>query len=209
MSAVEQFKTMADLQDQINSKISKSWRQNGNEWYRAIWIEAAEMMDHIHYKWWKSGTMDLEQVQLELVDIFHFALSDLLEKHGNSEEVSDYLMKAWSDFKGDDQAPLLAVEELARRTLVSMGFDAAAFFQTMYSVEMTLDDLFKLYVCKNVLNSFRQDKGYKDPNIVYHKVFDGKEDNEHLMDIAKKISPDQVDFIELIYAGLEAIYPKS
>ena len=57
--------------------------------YRAIWIEAAEMMDHIHYKWWKSGEMDLEQVQLELVDIFHFALSDMLEKTGTADDVAE------------------------------------------------------------------------------------------------------------------------
>lgn len=207
MSDYNQFKTMADLQDQINSKISPTWRENDNAWYRAIWIEAAEMMDHIHYKWWKSGEMDLGQVQLELVDIFHFALSDMLEKIGSSEDVADKLTTQWDNFSGETQEPLLATEDLARQTLACNGFVPTAFFQAMYTIDMTLDELFKLYVCKNVLNSFRQDKGYKDANITYHKIINGREDNEHLMEIAASISPDTPDFKEKIYAGLEAIYP--
>ena len=207
MSAYDQFKTMADLQDQINSKISNTWRDNGNAWYRAIWIEAAEMMDHIHYKWWKSGETDLEQVQLELIDIFHFALSDLLEKTGDAEDVAKKLAADWESFAGAEISPLLAAEELARQTLKINGFATNAFFHAMHSIDMTLETLFKLYVCKNVLNSFRQDKGYKDPNITYHKVIDGKEDNEHLMEIAAEISSSDADFKEKIYAGLEAIYP--
>ncbi len=207
MSAYEHFKTMAELQDQINSKISHTWRDNGNAWYRAIWIEAAEMMDHIHYKWWKSGEMDIEQVQLELVDIFHFALSDMLEKNGSASTVALKLTEDWERFDGAGQDPLVAAEELARHTLQIKGFVAQPFFQSMQSVGMTLDTLFKLYVCKNILNSFRQDKGYKDPSVTYHKVIDGKEDNQHLMEIAAKISPDDSDFQGKIYAGLEAIYP--
>ena len=209
MSAFEQFKTMAQLQDQINLKISDNWRENGNAWYRAIWIEAAEMMDHIHYKWWKSGTMDLEQVQLELVDIFHFALSDMLEKVGTADDVAGDLTRAWDSFAGTPQAPLDATEELARQTLNTKSFAPVAFFQAMHAVGMALDDLFTLYVCKNVLNSFRQDKGYKDPDTVYHKVIDGKEDNVHLMEIAARTSPDDPDFRGKIYAGLDAIYPKT
>ncbi len=207
MSAFEQFKTMADLQDKINSKISDTWRDNGNAWYRAIWIEAAEMMDHIHYKWWKSGEMDKDQAHLELVDIFHFALSDLLEKKGGVDDVANYLITEWDGYDGTTASALETVEELAKQTLDIKGFAPTIFFAAMKSVGMSLQELFELYVCKNVLNSFRQDKGYKDASITYHKVFGGKEDNEHLMDVARTIPSDDPDFITKLYSGLEAIYP--
>ena len=200
MSAFEQFKTMADLQDKINSKISDTWRDNGNAWYRAIWIEAAEMMDHIHYKWWKSGEMDKDQA-------FHFALSDLLEKKGGVDDVANYLITEWDGYDGTTASALETVEDLAKQTLDIKGFAPTIFFAAMKSVGMSLQELFELYVCKNVLNSFRQDKGYKDASITYHKVFGGKEDNEHLMDVARTIPSDDPDFITKLYSGLEAIYP--
>ena len=71
---------MLALQDAMNSKINPEWRQAGNEWYRAIWIECAEMLDHYGWKWWKHQQADMDQVTLEIVDIWHFMLSDMLEK---------------------------------------------------------------------------------------------------------------------------------
>ena len=37
-----------------------------------------ELLDHFGWKWWKLQPGDLDQVRLELVDIWHFGLSDLL-----------------------------------------------------------------------------------------------------------------------------------
>ena len=52
------MKEMLELQDSINSLINKEWRQAHNPWYRAIWTECAELMDHIGWKWWKKQEMN-------------------------------------------------------------------------------------------------------------------------------------------------------
>ena len=76
--------TMLDLQDKMNTKVHPKWREQGYEWYRAAWIECAELMDHAGYKWWKHAEPDIEQIQLEVVDIWHFGMSALLvEKRGH------------------------------------------------------------------------------------------------------------------------------
>lgn len=71
------MKEMLELQDSINSLINKEWRHAHNPWYRAIWTECAELMDHIGWKWWKKQEIDIEQAQIELIDIWHFGLSDV------------------------------------------------------------------------------------------------------------------------------------
>ena len=45
--------TMLRLQDQMNQKVHPDWVSQNYEWYRAVWIECAELMDHVGYKWWK------------------------------------------------------------------------------------------------------------------------------------------------------------
>ena len=73
--------TMLNLQDSMNTRVHPEWRTQGYEWYRAIWVECAELMDHYGWKWWKKQQPDWEQVKLELIDIWHFGLSDLLMQH--------------------------------------------------------------------------------------------------------------------------------
>lgn len=41
-----QIKIMLDLQDSMNTKVTSNWREQSYEWYRAIWTECAELMDH-------------------------------------------------------------------------------------------------------------------------------------------------------------------
>ena len=70
----------------------------------------------------------------------------------------------------------LAVEELARSSLASRGFDIDAFAGVMRALPLTFDELYEIYVAKNVLNMFRQANGYRTGE--YRKVWDGREDNE-------------------------------
>ena len=62
------------------------------------------------------------------------------------------------------------------------------------------DDVYKLYVSKNILNIFRQDNGYAEGN--YVKIWDGEEDNVY---IAKLIEEGVLDPDE-IYKRLDAKY---
>ena len=79
---------MLEMQDAMNARVNPEWRSAGNAWYRAIWTECAEMLDHYGWKWWKHQKPDLEQVQLELVDIMHFAMSDYLLREDDNQAVA-------------------------------------------------------------------------------------------------------------------------
>ena len=71
---------MAELQDALNVNVHPQWRDQGHAYYRAIWVECAELLDHYGWKWWKHQHTDLEQVKLEIVDIWHFGLSQLIRE---------------------------------------------------------------------------------------------------------------------------------
>ena len=69
----------------------------------------------------------------------------------------------------------------------------------------SFDELFRHYVGKNVLNFFRQDHGYKTGE--YIKIWNGKEDNEVLMDVLRTTDASSANFKELVYNGLKSAYP--
>ena len=54
-----QIQTMLELQNAMNAKVHADWREQGFEWYRAIWVECAELMDHYGWKWWKKQSPDI------------------------------------------------------------------------------------------------------------------------------------------------------
>ena len=74
----------------------------------------------------------------------------------------------------------------------------------MQHLDMAFDELYEIYVGKNVLNMFRQDHGYKDGS--YIKIWQGREDNEHLADIMKTLDSDSVTFKDDVYAALADVY---
>ena len=78
MRIAEQLAAMAELQDSLNRNVHAAWRTQGHQYYRAIWVECAELLDHFGWKWWKHQRPDLDQVKLEIVDIWHFGLSELI-----------------------------------------------------------------------------------------------------------------------------------
>ena len=194
---------MLALQDAMNSKINPDWRQAGNEWYRAIWIECAEMLDHYGWKWWKHQQADMDQVILEIVDIWHFMLSDMLEKTSDQEKLAETLAGQFADSAQADDIPL-AIESLASKTLLSKSAEVPAFKQLMSAVSLSVDDLYRGYIGKNVLNFFRQDHGYKDGT--YQKVWGGREDNEFLVESAASLDLDSPSFQDDLYSSLKSHY---
>ena len=83
----QQLLDMLDLQDKMNRKVHPDWKSQGYAWYRAIWTECAELMDHYGWKWWKAPNPDIEQIKLEIVDIWHFAMSILISESDNVESI--------------------------------------------------------------------------------------------------------------------------
>ena len=197
--------TMLDLQDKMNTKVHPNWREQGYEWYRAAWIECAELMDHAGYKWWKHAEPDIEQIQLEVVDIWHFGMSALLVDSDDTGTLADEIARDLSATSNSSLSLLEASEALASACMTSGSFSTAAFLDLMCASGLSFDHLYRMYVGKNVLNFFRQDHGYKDGS--YVKVWNGREDNEHLSDILSQLDADDDRFAETLYRGLEAAYP--
>jgi dimeric dUTPase (all-alpha-NTP-PPase superfamily) len=207
-TAKTQISQMLTMQDAMNSRVSETWRENGYQWYRAIWVECAEMLDHHGWKWWKHQEIDVAQVQLELVDIFHFGLSLRLMTGANVDTITSELANEISitlntenrenDFK-------IALENLASSAVTDKAFNAEALADCMHLMNMDLDELFRQYVGKNTLNFFRQDHGYKDGS--YIKIWNGEEDNEVLALLVKELDTTANDFQQQLYAALEAKYP--
>ena len=69
---VAAFNECLALQNTFNSVVNPEWRKAGYNWRRAMWIETAELIDHLGYKWWKNidAQWDHKQALLEVVDIF-------------------------------------------------------------------------------------------------------------------------------------------
>jgi len=70
-----QLSTMLALQESLNAKVNPNWKLAGYAWHRAIMVEAVELLEHVGWKWWKAQEPNIAQARLELVDIWHFAMS--------------------------------------------------------------------------------------------------------------------------------------
>ena len=196
--------TMADLQEQHNVLVHPQWREQGFEFYRAMWVECAEMLDHFGWKWWKQQTPDIDQVKLELVDIWHFALSELMRERAIDPAVAEQLATVSVDKATDAESFRLAIETLAAACLSTRSIDLSAFCAAMAALPMDYAELYALYIGKNMLNRFRQNNGYKSGE--YRKLWQGREDNEHLIELLDELIDVPEQLPERLYAGLEARY---
>ena len=203
-AAQNQIKQMLTMQYAMNSRVSETWRENDYEWYRAIWVECAEMLDHHGWKWWKHQEIDIAQVQLELFDIFHFGLSLRLMTGATVESITDTLAVELTQSSGEKDFKI-ALENLASTAVSNKSFDAIALADCMRLMNMDLDELFRQYVGKNTLNFFRQDHGYKEGS--YIKIWNSEEDNEVLAKLVNSLDASASDFQQQLYAALEEKYP--
>ncbi len=74
----------------------------------------------------------------------------------------------------------------------------------MSGIDLTFEDLYVSYISKNVLNFFRQDNGYQDGS--YKKVWSGKEDNEHLVELVGDLDKNSKTFKDNLYNSLQVRY---
>ncbi len=195
---------MLELQDAMNRKVNESWREADFPWYRAIWTECAEMLDHYGWKWWKHQKPDIDQVKLEIVDIWHFTLSAHLMQGLSIEQTAERIAKQLQQ-PSDATDIRSAIEVMAKDAIETHGGNISIFASIMGFAGMEFNDLYRMYIGKNVLNFFRQDHGYKEGH--YEKIWHGREDNEHLVDILAALNPDSSSFSEDIYRELRAAYP--
>ncbi len=82
------------LQSSLNEEIrrTRGLRMEGPEWIQketlAMLSEMAELLDEVHFKWWKNPSpIDGVRVKEELVDILHFFVSMCLDAGLTAEEL--------------------------------------------------------------------------------------------------------------------------
>ena len=211
-----QLNTMLTLQDNMNKKVNPDWINAGYGYLRAAMVESVEAIEHHGWKWWKAQHKDLPQLQMECVDIWHFALSHLLIAHNGevtatAVALENELMANHQSltFDGDDyvfgQSDLLANLELMAGLAAAKRFDVSLFLRIIEQCEMSSDELFRQYVGKNILNFFRQDHGYKEGT--YIKEWHGREDNEHLVEVLNALDANADGYADMVYQGLLERYP--
>ena len=196
--------TMLEMQHRMNTRVHAEWVQQQFAWYRAVWIECGELIDHYGYKWWKKQEPDHSQVQLEVIDIWHFGMSALFTEGDGPEQVAETILRQLEGYSPSGAGVREATEALALHALETHSFSAPRFWDLMAATELDFDELYRAYVGKNVLNFFRQDNGYKEGT--YIKTWAGREDNEHLSEITASMDCDAEDFAEALYDSLMQRY---
>lgn len=199
------LRTMLNMQDRMNTRVHPDWISQQFAWYRALWIECAELIEHYGYKWWKKQSPDLEQVQLEVIDIWHFGLSALFARGDSIDTMAANIAAEVGDFQPQGLGVREATEALALHALQSKGFSPSRFWELMLASGLDFERLYSAYVGKNVLNFFRQDHGYQEGS--YQKLWQGREDNEHLVEVLAALDSNAPDFADSVYVALQARYP--
>ncbi len=222
----EKILEMLELQDTFNSYTSwKDWRKwISNKWKiinwkRCIYMEMAEAIDSLSWKHWKNieGGIDYENFKVELIDIWHFLMSELLRHYDNNELIE--LIEKYLNSKSDTKLPTswakkynIELDNIIEpyeylMSLVLMKSNnknylenlMESFFICLDSASISFDDLYKLYIWKNVLNKFRQNNWYKE--WTYIKMWNWEEDNVIMQRIIEEIV-----WFEEIYNSLEKTY---
>lgn len=213
-----QAQVMLELQSKMNTKVASDWLVQRFPYLRAVTIEAAEAIEHHGWKWWKKQECDLPQLQMEVVDIWHFVLSQILiQTNDDASKASNWLLNETANpqntlhFDGKpyalDDLDLLAQLELLIGVSVARRIEISLFAKIMSSSGMDWDSLFQQYVSKNVLNFFRQDNGYKEGH--YRKLWAGREDNEHLVELIDELDAKDANYATELYDKLAQRYGQS
>ena len=205
MNQIEQmFALQKQLNDETNGEIwIKGFTKENRKisWYRGIYMEVAEAIDSFNWKHWKNinDQPDWDNIKVELVDIWHFIMSESIRLDDQSYANKHLELNAKGGFDSDILVSLLE-RMLSLSVASSINSDinnirpiTDLFFEIISNLGIDVEDLYKRYVIKNQLNTFRQKNGYKDGSDI--KNWGGVEDNVvafEIMDKNPKISPEEL-----------------
>lgn len=225
MENYKKVKEMFLMQQALNDETNgvgweDGYTKNGKliNWKRCIYMECAELIDSFAWKHWKniSAAPDVNNIVIEIVDIWHFVMSYILEQYYGSKEI-DHIVSDVTAVSGFAEFSSYAydIREYSIYEIINdielivhetSGFDLhigellTDFFRVALKCGVSLDILFEKYIGKNVLNKFRQNNGYKEGG--YRKIWGDLEDNEVLIEVLSKgaVSANE------IYEQLQKIY---
>ena len=205
MNQIEQmFALQKQLNDETNGEVwIKGFTKENRQisWYRGIYMEVAEAIDSFNWKHWKNidDQPDWDNIKVELVDIWHFIMSESIRINDQAYANKHLELSAKGDFDSDALVSLLEnMLKLSVTSSINPGINnirqiTDLFFEIISHLGIDVENLYKRYVVKNQLNTFRQHNGYKDGS--YIKNWGGVEDNViafEIMDKNPKISPEDL-----------------
>lgn len=207
------IKEMFELQDKFNEYTTRNWKEANLEWSRAIWLECAEAVDSLDWKWWKHKEPDLDNLKVEMVDIWHFVMSYIIVNHPEMANAPENDPLFFPMPVETDISTIRMIEDLASLALEDHNPDKRymvfIFMHIWRSMGFDVSQLYQAYIIKNCLNKFRQDNGYKDGT--YRKVveFRGEqvEDNVVAYTLANELGAEEGLFDKL-YQALKTEYNK-
>ncbi len=193
----------------MNTTVTPLWIEKNYDWYLAIIQESSEALDHYGWKWWKKQEPNINQVKIELVDIWHFILSAEMNKFShnyvdgstltfnNLDTISANIEAGYDTYKQyvdvDDFSFINSMKNLVRLATFN-SVDYIHFFNACSKVGLYFDELFRMYVAKNALNIFRQFHGYKTGT--YIKNWNGEEDNVYLEKLLDNL--DEITYVNIM-----------
>jgi dimeric dUTPase (all-alpha-NTP-PPase superfamily) len=184
---LEQLREMMELQEQLEIRIGGSdWRNAGHDYALCVHMECAELIEAYGWKHWKHHEPDYDKMAMEVIDIWHFVMAFLLEHNGDEhlDEFLHMILTAADQYDPDTDLVTAAVG-MSFLMFTAKQVPFGNFITLMAKCNMNFDQLYKLYISKNVLNWFRQEHGYKEGT--YIKVWAGREDNEHLQELMEQL----------------------
>ena len=232
---LDKMKEMYNLQHKLNNETTKipDWFKgySGNgmkvNWFRYIKMESSELIESFPIKHWKDVDKKINFLnsKVELVDIWHFLLSKIIEtdllknfdKEKTISNISNVFQFSYITYKGTEikesnhtkycelfenylnEFDYCIAENSLKNCLENYSLDK--FIKLCCSVGLSFEELHKLYIGKNCLNQFRQDNGYKENT--YKKIWDGKEDNEVMFEIVSNLQ--DINY-SILYKELERKY---
>ena len=161
-------------------------------------MEVVEAIDSFNWKHWKNinDQPDWDNIRVELVDIWHFVMSESI-RIGDQDYANKFL-KLQPEGGFDVDILVGSLEEMLSLSVASSINPKTnnirkiidLFFTIISHLDIDIENLYKRYVVKNQLNTFRQQNGYKDGS--YIKNWGGVEDNVvafEIMDLNPTITP--------------------
>jgi len=202
MITLEQLTEMLEMQEALEVRIDgPDWRNKGHDYRLCIHMECAEIIDHVGWKHWKKHDgPDWDAIAMELVDVWHFAMAHALTfEDFEPQLLHDGIIGATKEYMQHDSTHSMVelALGLGYSIMVDQQICMGSFIAMMDQANMSWNQLYRLYVGKNILNWFRQDHGYREG--LYMKTWAGKEDNVHLFELTEMLG-DSFSSVELVKA---------
>lgn len=207
----EMIGEMVIIQDQLNCELNSDWRVQKWPFMLAVRMEAAEMVDHIGWKWWKDHEINFDAVRGEIVDIWHFLLSDIMVHKTFDSPVAMANEIKMIHHRDANHAPQAIAQKLM------FGPESQMFYwwlMAVYQFFSSFEQFFSWYIAKVTLNRFRWEHGYKEGKYDKFWYFNGKrrEGNEVCHMLAQGLRAEKCepkDFQVRLFARLGIHYAGS